>query len=45
MKKRIAKCLDYSSVMVSAGIELIFFVVPGTVLGFGFRMRIMLITH
>ena len=32
-------------VLISAGIELIFFLVAGTVLCFGFRMRIMLITH
>ena len=31
-------------VLVLAGIELIFFLVAGTVLGFGFRVRIMLIT-
>ena len=32
-------------VLVSAGIELIFFLVAGTVLCFGFSVRIMLITH
>ena len=32
-------------VLVSARIELIFFLVAGIVLCFGFRMRIMLITH
>jgi len=32
-------------VLVSAGIELIFFLVADIVLCFGFRMRIMLITH
>ena len=31
-------------VLGSAGIELIFFLVAGTVLGFGFSVRIMLIT-
>lgn len=31
--------------MVSAGRELFFFLVASTVLFFGFRMRIMLITH
>ena len=33
------------TVLVLAGIELIFFLVAGTVLCFGFRMRTMLITH
>ena len=33
------------SVSVSAGIELIFFLVAGTVLGFGFSVRTMLITR
>ena len=32
-------------VLVSAGIELTLFLVAGTVLGFGFSVRIMLITH
>ena len=32
------------SVLVSAGIELIFFLVAGTVLCFGFSVRILLIT-
>ena len=31
--------------VVSAGIELIFFLVAGAVLCFGFGVRIMLITH
>lgn len=31
--------------LVSAGIELIFFLLAGTVLFFGFRMREMLIAH
>lgn len=33
------------SILVSAGTELIFFLVGGAVLCFGFRMRTMLITH
>ena len=32
-------------VLVLAGVELIFFLVAGTVLGFGFSVRIMLITR
>ena len=32
-------------VLVLAGIELIFFLVAGTVLCFGFSVRMMLITH
>ena len=35
----------FITVLVSAGIELIFFLVAGTVLCFGFSMRRMLITH
>ena len=35
--------LPYTFVLVSAGIELIFLLVAGTVLCFGFRVRIMLI--
>ena len=38
-----AKASD--TVLVSAGIKLIFFLVAGIVLCFGFRMRIMLVTH
>ena len=34
-----------SAVLVSAGIELIFFLVAGIMLWFGFSMRIMLLTH
>ena len=36
--------LESPSVLVSAGIELIFFLVAGTVLCFGFSVRITLIT-
>jgi len=36
---------SYNSVLVVAGIELIFFLVAGIVLCLGFRVRIMLITH
>ena len=36
---------DLNSVLVLAGIELIFFLLAGIMLCFGFRMRIMLITH
>ena len=36
---------SYAHVLVMAGIELIFFLLAGTVLGFGFSVRIMLITH
>ena len=35
----------YTVVLVSAGIELILFLVAGTVLCFGFSVRIMLITR
>ena len=35
----------YTHALVLAGIELIFFLVTGTVLSFGFSVRIMLITH
>ncbi|GAB0182190.1 hypothetical protein GRJ2_000684300 [Grus japonensis] len=35
----------FTSVLVSAGMELIFFLAAGIVLCFGFRMRIVLITH
>ena len=38
-------CTFYSIVLVWAGIGLIFFLVAGRVLWFGFSMRIMLITH
>ena len=38
------KFLASIAVLVSAGIELIFFLVAGTVLCFGFSVRIMLIT-
>lgn len=34
-----------SSVLVAAGMGFIFFLVAGTVLGFGFRMRVALVTH
>ena len=34
-----------TTVLVSAGIELIFFLVAGSALCFGFSVRIMLITH
>ncbi|KAK4818704.1 hypothetical protein QYF61_017925 [Mycteria americana] len=37
--------LGYCVVLVSAGIELIFFLVAGIILYFGFSMRIMLITY
>ena len=37
--------LNKGSVLVSAGIELIFFLAAGTVLGFGFSVRILLITR
>jgi len=37
--------LGVDIVLVSAGIELIFYQVAGMVPYFGFRMRIMLITH
>ena len=40
-----AKSLFIACVLVSAGIELIFFLVAGIVLCFGFSMRIMLIAH
>ena len=40
-----SSCIKYIVVLVSAGIELIFFLVAGTVLCFGFSVRIMLITH
>jgi len=43
--KYLVKSIVYTCVLVLAGIELIFFVVAGIVLCFGFRMRIMLITH
>ena len=36
---------EFISVLVSAGIELIVFLVAGIVLCFGFSMRRMLITH
>jgi len=36
---------QHTSVLVSAGIESIFFLVVGIVLCFGYSMRIMLITH
>ena len=36
---------DLGDVLVSAGIELIFFLVAGIVLCFGFSRRIMLVTH
>ena len=39
------KHTNITNVLVSAGIKLIFFLVAGIVLCFGFRMRIMLITH
>ena len=39
---RLVQPLDY--VLVSAGIELIFLLVAGTVLCFGFSVRIMLVT-
>ena len=35
----------YTFVLVSAGTELTLFLVAGTVLGFGFSVRIMLITQ
>lgn len=39
-------CMDSGdSVLVSARIELIFLLIAGTVLYFGFSMRIMLISH
>ena len=36
---------EKNSVLVSARTELIFFLVPGIVLCFGFSRKIMLITH
>ena len=41
---RAPNCEGGPSVLVSAGTELIFFLVAGTVLCFGFSVRIMLIT-
>jgi len=41
----ISKILQFPGVLVLAGIELIFFLVAGIVLCFGFRKRIMLITY
>ena len=40
----LVKASGKDSVLVSSGIELIFFLVAGTVLCFGFSVRIMLIT-
>ena len=40
----VKSCCDKQGVLVSAGIELIFFLVAGTVC-FGFSVRIMLITR
>ena len=45
MKLDLATMKAFTSILVSAGIELIFFLVAGIVLYFGFTMRIMLITH
>lgn len=37
--------LEKYVILVSAGMELVFFVVAATVLCFGFRIRMMLVTH
>ena len=44
-QQQLALAESVPGVLVSAGIELIFFLVAGTVLGFGFSVRIVLITH
>ena len=44
-KERRGSALRFTTVLVSARTELIFFLVAGTVLCFGFSRKIMLITH
>ena len=44
LKQKNVRC-NYVFVLVSAGTELTPFLVVGTVLGFGFSVRMMLITH